>query len=205
MGYVYIFINEWMPKIVKIGITEDLGQRLKESAGNAFVPCAFTCYYAIQSDKYDKLETFIHKTYDMFRVNDKREFFELDADQAKIMLKGLVEIGVATEVGDNQTQQISQNISDQLTKNGEQLLFRKRPRTTFKMIGIPIGTELTHKNDESIKIITVDEINNVEYEGEVMTISSLSDKIVGYPTSGYEYFTYNGKVLGDIRRELEAS
>jgi hypothetical protein len=24
MGYLYIFINDWMPKLVKIGITEDL-------------------------------------------------------------------------------------------------------------------------------------------------------------------------------------
>jgi hypothetical protein len=205
MGYVYIFVNEWMPKIVKIGITEDLGQRLKESAGNAFVPCAFNCYYAIQSEQYNKLETFIHKVYDMFRINDKREFFELDADQAKTMLQGLVEIGIATEVGDVQTQRISQNISDQLTKDGEQLLFRRRPRTTFKMIGIKIGTELVYKNDLTITVKTFDEINNVEYEGEVMTISNLSDKLVGYPTSGYEYFIYNGKTLGDIRRELEAT
>jgi len=205
MGYVYIFVNGWMPKIVKIGITNDLEQRLRDSAGNEFVPCAFDCYYAIKSDQYDKLEKFIHKSYDMFRVNEKREFFEINPDQAKTMLKGLVDLGVATEVDDNQTQQITKNVSEQLTKDGEQLIIRRRNNTTFKMLGIEIGTELVYKNDETKKVKTVDEINTVEYENEKFSISNLSDKFTGYRTSGFEYFKYEGKILGDMRRELDSN
>jgi hypothetical protein len=205
MGYVYIFQNDWMPNIIKIGITDDLEKRLKESAGNEFVPCAFSCYYAIQSDKNDKLEKFIHKTYDMFRVNDKREFFELDVDTAKTMLQGLVDIGVATEIDDSKVQQISQSVSSQLTQAGVQTIIRKRSRTTFKMLNIQIGTELIYKNDESIKCLTVDDINLIEFEGEKRTISNLSDKLAGYTTSGFEYFKLNGKTLADIRREIEGN
>jgi hypothetical protein len=205
MGYVYIFVNDWMPKLVKIGITDDLEQRLKDSAKDTFVPCAFNCYYAIKSDQDSKLEKFIHTTYDMFRVNDKREFFEINPDRAKTMLKGLVDMGVATEIDDNQTQQISQNVSEQLTKDGEQLIFRRRQNTTFKMLGIEIGSELVYKNDETKKVKTIDEINNVEYEGEIFSISNLSDKLTGYRTSGYEYFRYDGKLLGDIRRDIDSN
>jgi hypothetical protein len=205
MGFVYIFENDWMPKLVKIGITDDLERRLRESAGNEFVPCSFNCYYAIQSNQSDKLEIFIHKTYDMFRINDKREFFELDIDQAKTMLQGLVEIGVATEVDIAQSQIISKNVSIQLTQDGIQSIVRRRPRTTFKMLGISIGSELIYKNDNSIKIKTVDDINLIEFEEEKRTISNLSDKLLGYPTSGFEYFLYNDKTLGDLRRELESN
>lgn len=205
MGYVYIFVNEWMPKIVKIGITNDLEQRLKDSAKDTFVPCAFSCYYAIKSDKEEILEDFIHTTYDIDRVNDKREFFEISPERAKTMLKGLVNLGVATEIDDKQTQQISENVSEQLTKNGEQLLFKRRQNTTFKMLGINIGTELVYKKDETKKVKTVDEINNVEYEGEIFNISNLSDKFTGYRTSGFDYFKYNGKILNDIRRELDSN
>jgi len=194
-----------MPKIVKIGITDDLEQRLKDSAKDTFVPCGFSCYYAIKSDQEDKLEKFIHTTYDVDRVNDKREFFEISPERAKTMLKGLVTIGVATEIDDDQTQQISKNVSDQLTKNGEQLLFKRRQNTTFKMLGIEIGTELVYKNDETKKVKTVDEINTVEYENEKFSISNLSDKLTGYRTSGFEYFKYEGKILGDMRRELDSN
>jgi len=205
MGYVYIFVNEYMPDILKIGITDDLEQRLKDSARDSFVPCVFNCYYAIKSDQHEKLEDFIHKTYNRFRVNEKREFFEIYPEEAKEMLKGLVNLGVATEINDSQTQQISEEVSKQLTKDGQQLILRRRQNTTFKMLDIKIGTELTYKNDETIIVKTVDEINNVEYEGEIFSISNLSNKLLGYRVSGFEYFIYNGKTLGDIRRERESN
>jgi len=204
MGFVYIIENEWMPKLVKIGITKNLKQRLKESGQDTFVPCAFSLYYAIQSEQYEKLESFIHKTYDMFRVNEKREFFELEPETAKVMLKGLIEIGVATEIPSSETDKISAEVSQELTASGVQAIFRKRSKTTFKMLGIPTGTKLVYKNDNTHVCKTIDEINQVEYNGIISSISSLSNKLTGSPTSGFYYFTFNNKSLADMRLELES-
>jgi hypothetical protein len=208
MGYVYIFINEWMPKLVKIGITDDLEQRLKESAGSGgsgtFIPCAFSCYYAVKSDQNKKLEDFIHQVYDKFRINDRREFFELSPSEAKETLKGLVTLGVATEIDEKETELLSDKITRELTDEGEQKILRKRTRTTFKMLGIKQGSELVYKGDSTITCKTADEENNVEFKGEVRTISNVSVELTGSSSNGFENFLYNGKILGDIRRELEA-
>jgi len=208
MGYVYIFINEWMPKLVKIGITDNLEDRLKQSAGSGgsgtFIPCAFSCYYAVKSDQNDKLEKFMHQVYDKFRINDRREFFELSPVEAKDTLKGLVTLGIATEINDEETELITDKITKELTDEGEQKILRKRPRTTFKMLGIKQGSELVFKGNNTIICKTVDDENIVEYEGQKRTISNVSVELTGNSSNGFENFLYNGKILGDIRRELEA-
>jgi hypothetical protein len=208
MGYLYIFINEWMPKLVKIGTTDNLERRLRESAGSGgvktFIPCAFSCYYAIESDKNEELEDFIHQIYGKYRINDKREFFELSAEEAKRALQGLIKLGIASEINNEETLNLSEKVNKELADAGEQIILRKRPRTTFKMLGIPIESELVYKNNHTITCKTSDEINNVEFNGLVRTISNLSDELTGSSSNGFEYFMYKGKILGDIRRELEA-
>ena len=208
MGYLYIFANEWMPKLVKIGTTDNLERRLRESAGSGaaktFIPCAFSCYYAIESDKNNELEEFIHQIYDKYRINDKREFFELSAEEAKRALQGLIKLGIATEINNEETQNLTEKVNKELADAGEQVILRKRPRTTFKMLGVSIESELVFKNNHTITCKTSDEINNVLFNGIIRTISNLSEELVGSSSNGFEYFLYNGRILGDIRRELEA-
>jgi hypothetical protein len=203
MSYVYIFQNDWMPALVKIGITDNIEQRLRDSAKDTFVPQAFTCYYAIQSDIGDKLEAFIQDTFDTFRVNSKREFFEMGADKARRMLKGLVDIGVASEVNEQETINITNNVQKELEDSGEQIYKRKR-NTTFEMLNIDIGTELSFRNNTTIKCKTIDKQNQVIYDGQQYSISTLATQMVGYRVSGFDYFCYNGKTLGDMRREIDA-
>jgi hypothetical protein len=208
MGYVYVFINEWMPKLVKIGMTDDLEKRLKESAGSGgsgtFIPCAFSCYYAVQSDQNDKLEKFIHQVYNKYRINEKREFFELYPAEAKKVLQGLVTLGVATEIGNEETEKITTEVTKELAEEGQQTILRRRPRTTFKMLGIKPESILVYKSSNEITCKTVDELNNVDYKGAIRTISNVSDELIGSSSNGFEYFLYDGKILGDIRREMEA-
>ena len=208
MGFLYIFVNEWMPKLVKIGITDDLEKRLKQSAGTGgdgtFIPCAFSCYYAVKSDQNDKLEKFLHQVYDKFRINDRREFFELSPAEAKKTLQGLIALGVATEIDDKETETISDKIAKELDAEGQQKILRKRPRTTFRMLGIKQRSELVYKGDNAITCITSDDENNVEFKGVERTISNVSSELTGCPSNGFENFLYNGKILGDIRREMES-
>jgi len=86
----------------------------------------------------------------------------------------------------------------------------KAPNLTFSLLGIPVGAELTYVDDESI-IVRVYRNDKVEFEGKLWTLSVLvrelkkRDGTVNRSGSyqGGKYFKYNGKVLTDIRKELE--
>jgi hypothetical protein len=158
----------------------------------------------VKSDQNDKLEKFIHQVYYKFRVNNRREFFELSPAEAKKTLQGLITLGVATEIDEKETENITDKIVKELDNEGQQKILRKRPRTTFKMLGIKPESELVYRGDSSIICKTIDEENNVEFKGEVRTISNVSVELTGGSSNGFENFLYNGKILGDIRREMEA-
>jgi hypothetical protein len=86
---------------------------------------------------------------------------------------------------------------------------KRRSRFQFSMIGISPGTELKLYRDPVITCKTVDDRNQVEFKGD---ITSLSDAALqAYKDLGYDWatisgpweWTYQGKRLDDLRRELE--
>ena len=89
---VYIFINQSMPDMVKIGITDNVERRVKELSGSTGVPLPFECYYAVKvSEDAKKLEKKIHEGFDKQRVRREREFFYSSPENAKSILE-LLEI-----------------------------------------------------------------------------------------------------------------
>jgi hypothetical protein len=79
----------------------------------------------------------------------------------------------------------------------------RSPRTTFKMLGIEKGTRLVFKDDPSIICVTEDETNKVLFNGNVRTISNVSDELMKRPSNGFACFTLNGNTLWDMRQKLE--
>ena len=74
---------------------------------------------------------------------------------------------------------------------------------TFKDCDIPIGSELTfRKKHKNIKVTTVDEINQVNYNGTIMNISKAAwycfNQYDGWQYNGFKDFCYNGRRLYDI-------
>ena len=77
------------------------------------------------------------------------------------------------------------------------------------MIGIKPGTELQLEKDNTIICTTVDEKNRVNYLGETRTLSNAALQALN--ALGYEWdvasgpweWTYQGKRLDEIRREIE--
>ena len=55
-------------------------------------------------------------------------------------------------------------------------------------------------------VATVKDDRQIEYQGEVYSLSSLAQKILQtrYPLQGPVHWIYQGKKLSDIRREREA-
>ena len=86
---------------------------------------------------------------------------------------------------------------------------KRRSRFRLSMIGVVPGTELQLAKDPKIICTTVDDANKVDYLGD---ITSLSDAALqahnalgdDWPTvSGPWAWTYEGKRLDDLRREIE--
>lgn len=66
------------------------------------------------------------------------------------------------------------------------------------------GDVISYVRDETIKAVIVDD-KHVEYDGETLSLTALAAKLMGvtHAVQGPIHFCYNGKVLNDLRTELE--
>ena len=82
---------------------------------------------------------------------------------------------------------------------------RKSERSNFEMLNIPVGSILTATFNPNLQFQTMDKKNTIKdlSDGVVMPISRMATKYLGGSRNGYEYFTYNGKKLSDIRLEFD--
>lgn len=83
VGYVYILSNRTLPGLLKIGYTthvvEDRAAELSASTG---VVDAFQVEYWQLTAAADEVERRVHERFNGSRVNKKREFFDVDIDEA---------------------------------------------------------------------------------------------------------------------------
>ena len=93
------------------------------------------------------------------------------------------------------------------------ILSRKAPEsaTTFAMLQIPIGSELTFLKDRNIIAITLDDVNRIKLkdgslEGSTSRIAQILGVKLGYADvarQGPRWWLYQGKTLLAMREELE--
>ena len=198
-GLVYVLTNPAMPGLVKIGMTvrSSLEQRMKELYGTG-VPVPFDCAYAckVKSSKTKVLEQALHEAFQPYRVNPKREFFEILPDQAIAILRVFDEGDVTGEV--------EAEINHELTPE-EQLSTAKlktmRPKLNYAKLGIPVGSVLHYKKDENITVTVLDDCK-VCYLGEACSLTGATKSIMGLPAKSSiqptSYWLYNNRNLMDI-------
>ena len=77
-------------------------------------------------------------------------------------------------------------------------------RTTFKMLGVPIGSKLTAANHAIPDVTVVDDINQVRLpDGSVKSISRAVIDAIGGHRNGFQVYKYNGKPLSSIRKSFD--
>lgn len=191
---IYILINESMPGYVKIGRTTNLEQRIR-SLDTTGVPLPFECFYACTVNDSAFVEKQLHDAFLDHRVRSSREFFEISPERALAALK-LVEVENVTPKKD-----FVESEEDQQALNQART---RRSAFNFKMIDIPIGSELSFIKDENIKVKVVDN-KSVLLNGETMSLSGAAQKILGvdWPAQGPIYWMYDGETLDDRRKRLE--
>tara|TARA_B100000575_G_scaffold292954_1_gene302835 strand:+ start:7596 stop:8189 length:594 start_codon:yes stop_codon:yes gene_type:complete len=194
MATVYILTNQSMPGLIKIGITErKVEERMRDLYSSSAVPLPFECYFALEVKDAKLVEKKIHHGFDDYRINENREFFEIDPDKAKSILS-LVEgseVTPKTDVVDNATDQ--QALDKQ----------RNKQRFNFASVGISPGEILEFKKDKTItaKVLNDDKI---EFEGKPMSLSPAALIVIhrmGYEwtkIAGPQFWCYKGKTLYDL-------
>lgn len=196
---VYVLTNEAMPGLIKIGYTNtDLAPRIKQLYTTG-VPLPFELYYACEVKDAAFAETRLHDAFGDHRVSKNREFFRIAPERVKAALElaRIKEIHLGDEIFETAEDKADVEVA------------KRRARFRLSMVGISVGEELQLAKDPTVTCKTVDEGNKVEFNGEITSLSDAALQAVtnlGYDwsaVSGPWEWTYQGKRLDEIRREIE--
>jgi len=195
-GIIYVLTNPAMPGIVKIGKTaREIETRLSELYSTG-VPVPFECVFAGKVSDIDKVEKAFHLAFAPYRINPKREFFQIEAEQAIAMLELMTTEDVTPAL------QKEADEVDIESKEASRKLKARRPSYNFLEMGIPIGSILnfTQLPQESVEVANE---RRVSFKGEIISLTAVTKELlnVNYRIAPGPYWTYQGKVLKDIYNE----
>ena len=197
---IYVLTNEAMPGLVKIGLTtDDVSNRVAALSSATGVPLPFECYFAAEVKDCSKLEKILHQLFSENRVNPKREFFRVEPERVilAISIGEFMEVTPGVSTVDKDEQEALEKIK------------ARRPKIKLDALGIKPGDVLTFSRDEAITA-TVLEGGKILYMEEPHSPSAAALKVLhslGYKTpsaSGSEYWMYDGELLDERRKRLEA-
>ena len=177
-GYIYIMTNPALKDMVKIGFAADVELRRKQLSTTA-LPYEYEVYatYETSGNLEDKK---LHKMIDNLnpdlRVTSNREFFVMSPEDAYELLES-----IATISGTKDKLKKVKIVEAKKQKV-------RRPAVNFKKCGIPVGAELVFVEDPTVVAIVVSD-RKVQYNGEITSLSAISDRIKGYSTPGPYFFT----------------
>ena len=195
-GIVYVLTNPAMPGIVKIGKTsrDSVDARLNELYSTG-VPVPFECAFAGRIADEGKVERAFHMAFGPYRINPKREFFEIEPEQAIALLELMVIENVTPQL-----QQEADSV-DESTKEASKKLKARRPVQNYVEMGIPIGSILEFtQGDSRCEVVSG---RRVKFNGEDYSLTALTKKLLetDSPLQPSPYWSYQGKKLSKIYEE----
>jgi len=198
METIYILTNEAMPNLIKIGYTtrDDLNTRIKELYTTG-VPLPFEIYYACLVDDAKKTEKILHQLFQENRINNNREFFQINPDKVKLALSLINPINITPEETDYLTNEEINDI--------EKIETKKLKNFTFSLVEINPGEILTFARDENITC-TVHTDNTVIYNNEILTLTEAARKtnLIPYKElQGPKFWMYKNETLTNRRKRYQ--
>ena len=207
-GYVYILTNpSFKEDWVKIGKSSRPVDVRSKELDNTAVPLPFEIFATMKTCKYNEVEKLVHKTIDRLtdlRIRQNREFFNVAPQIALDIFKD-----IASAIDDAEIV-LYENNTPVVHKEGEKKEKReiKRGRFKFSMVNIPIGSTLTFiPTGIEVKVASDDQI---EYEGRIYKLSPFVGTFMPEDRrnasgayQGSKYFSFKGKVLEEMRMEME--
>lgn len=198
LGIVYCLVNQAMPEYVKIGVTENLDERLRQ-LDNTSTPLPFECAYAVEVENPQVVERLVHQTFAEQRTRPNREFFEVAVPQviAALRLTGGLDV-TPTE----------SNFEDEDSRSAVERTRSKRSRFNFEMVGVPVGSTLRFTDDEEISCVVASS-RTVNVDGREMSLSAAAGDVMeqrglGRTVQGPAYWLFEGETLHERRIRLES-
>lgn len=193
MPYVYVLSNPVMPGLVKIGKTDqnDVSDRIAQLYTTG-VPVPFTLEFACRVPNADEVEKAFHIAFAPQRVNARREFFQIEPEQAVVILKLLHVEDATAEIELQATQVDAQSVAA-----GEQFRSR-RPNLNFEEMGIPVGAALEFAHGPTA--VTVAGAKKVRFDEKEWSLSAVTRQLLGvdYSVAPGPHWSYNGRRLWEI-------
>ena len=210
-GYVYILTNpSFKEDWVKIGKSSRPVNVQSKELDNTAVPLPFEIFATMKTCKYNEVEKLVHKTIDRFtdlRIRQNREFFNVAPQIALDIFHDIASTIDDAEVTLYENNQPIQKHGD--TKPSGETHKKPRPNFKFSMVNIPIGATLVFI-PTGIEVKVAGD-NQIEYEGRIYKLSPFvgtfmpeDKRNTSGAYQGAKYFRYNGKILDDLRMEMEA-
>lgn len=195
-GYVYVLTNPAIPGLVKIGKTysDDVASRSAQLYSTG-VPLPFDIAFACRAARVDEIERAMHIAFAPNRVNPKREFFKMEAEQAIAILKLLHVEETTAETVSEETSVSRQEIE------ASQAYKARRPSLNFKEMGLEIGSVLTYGDHT----VTISGDRKVIYDGTEMSLTAATRLIRGLPADyalqPTPFWNYGDRSLSEIYNE----
>ncbi len=200
-GYIYIFTNPSLKDMVKIGYTTNVEKRRKELSTTA-LPTDYEIYatYEVYGDIEDKK---LHKMIDQLnpdlRISKNREFFVMSPKEAYELLESIATISGTKD-----------RLKLVVKETKERKEYEEKVRAKFfrfSMCEIKPGEMIAYVKDPSITAVVYDD-TKVEFNEEVMSLNALAKQLLGKTgtvggVAGPHFFTYKGKKLNVLRKEME--
>ena len=197
VGIVYVLINPAMPGLVKIGKTArgDVDARLKELYSTG-VPVPFECAYAGRVEDEAKVEKAFHLAFGPYRLNPRREFFQIEPEQAIALLDVMATEDVTPAVREEA------DSVDHDAKEASEKLKSRRPNLNFDEMEVPTGAELQF-TEPPHEVVKVANARKVIFRGEEVSLSYVTRELLGidYNVRPTQYWIFNGRRLGAIYQE----
>lgn len=201
-GYVYILTNPaFKENWVKIGKTSGSVEKRMDDLFTTALPKRFDLYAWCKTAKFNELEKQMHHILDdltQTRIDEKREFFQIVPSKALAVMRELAltiddaEFYVPCEVKNNEHTKVA-------------------PPFRFYMARLKPGDEVIFEPTGVRVLVAADKADNkIEYEGKKYTLSGFCKAFMPenkrYDSGSYQgpqYFSYNGKLLVDLRTMYE--
>ena len=189
-GIIYVFENEFMPNLVKIGRTtqDGVGERLKDLFKSG-VPAPFTCVYAAKVENVAKVERSLHRIFEPDRTHPKREWFRTEVDRV------IEAISLAN----------GEEITPNVVEEDEGIVKTpKAPRIKLSQLGIEQGATLIYSKNEKIEVtVTGDNYAKLDDNDETsmhrLTLQLLKeDGLTSSSVQWSPYWSFEGKPVKEL-------
>ena len=210
-GVIYILTNPSFPEYVKIGYAKDIEQRLLQLNRSETIPFAFRVYATydvvtplsdlILHDLIDGLNPDLRAIETFNGKKRTREFYEMTPEYAYNILSSIAKLS-GTESRLKRIKPEGHEVEDIKMAEEAEKAYRRGP-FTFSSVGINPGEIISFVPDLNIKATVVDD-KHIRI-GETVTSLSGAAKSILHKNAlqGPKYWSYNGKILDDIRTEKE--